>query len=307
MPRFLFSAGLVLLAAASAHAATLESAKVTLAVNQVLIAPPDQSPKPAAEGDVLTGKASLETGKGSRAELVFNDQTIARVGANSVFSFFRGTRELELNQGVIFMQVPKNAGGATIQTAAVTAAITGTTIAIEYSPKNGNSKGAVKILVLEGTLRVFLKSNPGESLLLEPGQMISLEPDAKSLPEPEVFDIDRLVKTSGLLGKPFRPLPSLALIDQSINRQNKEKKNGKLVISNYVLHAEIPGGIANFQDNNGASTLRTLVLPPTPGATPVRAPVSPPPPPPTPLPTPQKIPPTPPPRPGPSPIHGTSP
>ena len=114
----------VVFAAASVSAANLESARVTLTVNKVLIAPPNQTPKPAAEGDVLSGKASLETGKASRAELTFNDQTIARVGANSVFSFSRGTRELELNQGVIFMQVPKNAGGATIQTASVTAALT---------------------------------------------------------------------------------------------------------------------------------------------------------------------------------------
>ena len=135
MRRLFSSACLLVLAAASVSAANLESAKVTLTVNKVLIAPPDRSPRPAAEGDVLAGRASLETGKASRAELTFNDQTIARIGANSVFSFSRGTRELELNQGVIFLQVPKNAGGATIQTAAVTAAITGTTIAIEYSPK----------------------------------------------------------------------------------------------------------------------------------------------------------------------------
>ena len=214
----------VVFAAASVSAANLESAKVTLTVNKVLIAPPNQTPKPAAEGDVLSGKASLETGKASRAELTFNDQTIARIGANSVFSFSRGTRELELNQGVIFMQVPKNAGGATIQTASVTAAITGTTIAIEYSPKTDKSPGAVKILVLEGTLRVFLKSRPGESILLTAGQMISLEPDATKLPEPEVFDIDRLVKTSGLLGKPFDPLASMALIEENIRKQNREKK-----------------------------------------------------------------------------------
>lgn len=294
MRRFLFRISLGFALAASLPAATLESAKVTAAVNKVLIVPPEQSPKPAAVGDVLTGKASLETGGASRAELTFNDQTIARVGANSVFSFFRGTRELELNQGVIFLQVPKNAGGATIQTAAVTAAITGTTIAIEYSPANGKSPGAVKILVLEGTLRVFLKSRPGESMLLEAGQMITLEPDATSLPEAAVFDIARLVETSKLLGEPFQTLPSMPLIEQSIQNQTTEKKDGTLVISNYVLHAEIPGGVANFQQNNNASTLRTLVLPP-PTPPPARKVVVAPPPPPTPLPT------LPPPHPGPPP------
>ncbi len=295
MNRFFFCTGLLLTVVPALTADTLESARVTVTVNKVLIAPPEQPPKPASVGDVLTGKASLETGQSSRAELIFNDQTIARIGANSIFSFFRGTRELELNQGVIFMQVPKNAGGATIQTAAVTAAITGTTIAIEYSPAGGNSKGAVKILVLEGTLRVFLKSRPGESLLLEPGQMIALDPDATSLPEVQVFDIERLVATSKLLDEPFQTLPSMDLITENIERQAVEKRNGSLVISNYVLHAEIPGGIANFQQDNNANTLRTLVLPPPtpPPARPLSTP--PPKPPPTPPPLPRPAPSIPPP------------
>ena len=289
--------------AATLPAAQLESAKVTIAVNKVLIAPPQQPPKPAVLGDILTGKATLETGQASRAELTFNDQTIARIGANSVFSFFRGTRELELNQGVIFMQVPKNAGGATIQTAAVTAAITGTTIAIEYSPAVGKSRGAVKILVLEGTLRVFLKSRPGESILLTAGQMIELDPRATSLPEPKTFDIERLVNTSKLLGRPFPPLASMPLIRSSIASQDAAKKKGTLIISNYVLHAEIPGGVANFQQDNSVTTLRTLAVPaPTPAVhvqplpviqapAPTPVPIStPPPPPPTPAPTPVPVP-----------------
>jgi len=288
MYRIIFCTCLILAVAASLPAAQLESAKVTVAVNKVQIAPSGQSPKPAGVGDVLAGKATLETGESSRAELTFNDQTIARIGANSVFSFFRGTRELELNQGVIFMQVPKNAGGATIQTAAVTAAITGTTIAIEYSKAKGKAHGAVKILVLEGTLRVYLKSRPGESILLTAGQMIDLDPDASSLPEPKIFDIERLVRTSKLLGAPFAPLASMPLITQSIASQEAEKKKGTLVISNYVLHSEIPGGVANFQQNNSVTTLRVLAVPaPTPLPRVVPPPYVPPPTPrPTPAPTP---------------------
>ena len=289
MSRIIFSTCFLFAIAASLPAAQLESAKVTVAVNKVQIAPSGQSPKPAGVGDVLAGKATLETGESSRAELTFNDQTIARIGANSVFSFFRGTRELELNQGVIFMQVPKNAGGATIQTAAVTAAITGTTIAIEYSKAKGKAHGAVKILVLEGTLRVYLKSRPGESILLTAGQMIDLDPDATSLPEPKIFDIERLVRTSKLLGEPFAPLASMPLISQSIASQEAEKKKGTLIVSNYVLHAEIPGGVANFQQNNSVTTLRVLAVP---APTPVPRVVVPPPyvPPPTPPPTPRPTP-----------------
>ena len=104
------------------HAAgTLQSAQVTRVYNDVDLVLPDKPAVAAKVTDVVSGKTSVETGTQSRAELQFNDQTIARLGANSLFSFDRGTRELNLNEGAILLQVPKNAGGATINTAAVTA------------------------------------------------------------------------------------------------------------------------------------------------------------------------------------------
>ncbi|MDX2081316.1 MAG: FecR family protein [Terrimicrobiaceae bacterium] len=286
-------AGLLAACSMTSFAATLQNAEVTVAVNRVLISPSGGALRDAAVGDTLGGAGRLETGTSSRAELIFNDRSIARLGANSVFAFTRGTRQLELNQGVIFLQVPKGAGGATIQTAAVTAAITGTTIAIEYSPAGANGPGAIKVFVLEGTLRVYLKSRPGESLLLEPGQMIFLEPDATSLPEPQVFDIARLVATSGLLGGQFPPLPSMPEIEENIAEQDRLKINGTLVISNYVLHAELPGGAADFLNQVRDRTLQSQVVQTPPAPPVVRE--DPPPPPPTP-------PPTPPPAPKPSPL-----
>ena len=71
---------------------------------------------------------AVRTGIESRAELTFTDQTLARLGANTIFSFDKGTRNLELGGGVMLLRVPKDAGGAQINTAAVTAAITGTTV-----------------------------------------------------------------------------------------------------------------------------------------------------------------------------------
>ena len=287
MRRFISSIICSLIAlAATLSAAQLESAKVTIAVNKVLIAPPEKSPKPAVVGDVLTGKAALETGDASRAELTFNDQTIARIGANSVFSFFRGTRELELNQGVIFLQVPKKSGGATIQTAAVTAAITGTTIGVEYFPASAKAKGTIKILVLEGSLRVSLNKHPGQFVILKAGQMIILDPNADSLPAVQTFDVERLIKTSKLFRRPFLPLASMPFILKTIAEQDAAKKRGSLIINNYVLDGEVSGGVSNFQQSNSATTLRTLSAPaPTP--VPVRVFVPPPTPPPTPVPTPR--------------------
>ena len=59
----------------------------------------------------------------------------------------------------MLLRVPKNAGGAQIKTAAVTAAITGTTIMLEYHPD-----AYIKFIVLEGTGRIFRKDHVGESV-----------------------------------------------------------------------------------------------------------------------------------------------
>ena len=65
----------------------------------------------------------------------------------------------------MLLQVPKGIGGAKIRTAAVTASITGTTIMMEYHPKK-----SIKVLVLEGSLRLSVNGRFGDSLLLLPGQ-----------------------------------------------------------------------------------------------------------------------------------------
>ncbi len=270
--------------AGHSHGAVLESAKVTAAINQVVLADAGAT-RPATVGDTLRGQSTLETGTKSRAELVFNDQSIARLGANSQFSFARGTRDLELSQGVILMQVPKGAGGATIKTAAVTAAITGTTIAIEFTPGKNGAPGTIKIFVLEGTLRAYIKAVPGESILLEPGQMIAFQTDDNRLPDVDTFDLGRFVETSGLLSDQFDPLPSLDIILEMIALQNADKVDGKLLISNYTLHDQTPGGIGDFRSSFQNISLRNLAnqgpKPPV-----VQAPAPPPPPPPPPPPTP---------------------
>ena len=99
--------------------------------------------------EVRNGTA-VRTGVESRAELTFTDQTLARLGANTIFSFSGGTRHLELSGGAMLLRVPKDAGGAQINTVAVTAAITGTTVMLEFHPD-----AFIKFIILEGTVGFF--------------------------------------------------------------------------------------------------------------------------------------------------------
>lgn len=215
--------------AAPAHAATLQSAKVTTRVNDVRIYQPDKSARQAKLGDQVRGHTSVQTGRRSRAELTFQDRTVTRLGASSTFSFRRGSRDINLNQGSILLQVPKNAGGATIRTATVTAAITGTTLMMEY-----NRGKWVKLITLEGTVSLTL---PNQRVKVPAGKMIVMRPDGKIITQPVDVDLKRIMRTSLLAGgKVFRPLSPEAQreIAHAVARQEKLKRSGVLVSENQV-------------------------------------------------------------------------
>src|SRR5438105_6593768 len=106
---------------AALHGAELKEARVTAVIKDVKLLPGQTEPKPAVVNDKIATDTAVRTGVDSRSELTFSDLTIARLGANTIFSFDKGTRTVELGGGAILLRVPKDSGGAKINTAAVTA------------------------------------------------------------------------------------------------------------------------------------------------------------------------------------------
>lgn len=131
------------LLAAAAPAAPLREASVTRIINDVRIMDTAGAQRAATLTETVRERQAVVTGLQSRAELLFPDQTLTRLGANTVFTFKEGTRAMDLQRGTMLLQVPKGAGGAQIKTAAVTAAITGTTLMVEYSPGSGQASPSV--------------------------------------------------------------------------------------------------------------------------------------------------------------------
>src|SRR6266480_1927758 len=117
---------------AISFAGPLTEARVTAIINQVRVSDPVAGNRAARVDDIIRGELALMTGIKSRSELVFQDSTLTRLGPESYFSFKSGTREMTLQRGTLLLQVPKGIGGAKIHTASVTAAVTGTTIMLEY-------------------------------------------------------------------------------------------------------------------------------------------------------------------------------
>jgi len=129
----LFSS-IVLFGVLNVQAATvaLNSAKVTETYEDVRLEE-EKKQRAAVVGDLIEGAKSLYTGKKSRAELVFNDNTVARLGANSIFSFKPASRDMRLSSGFLLLQTPQGKGGAVISTPSASAAVLGTTIMLSAS------------------------------------------------------------------------------------------------------------------------------------------------------------------------------
>ena len=169
----------------------------------------------------------MRTGNGSGCELTFSDDTVVRLAAHTKFDYNRGTRGLNLRDGAVLIQVPKAARGATIRAGSVAAAVAGTTVMIEYHP------GVYKLLVLEGTGRLYRPGHLGDSVLVVPGQMVIGNPDA-AVSEPVDVDIDRFLRTSRFITD-FPPLRSEKSIVVESQKQQREKSNKTLAGTNMII------------------------------------------------------------------------
>jgi FecR protein len=208
-------------------APSLDEARLTRVNNSVQLLHPKTAARRALLNGVVDAKTVVQTSKDSHAELTFSDETVVRLAANTGFSFEDGTRDLNLGEGAVLVQAPKSANGATVQAASVAAAITGTTVMIEYHP------GVCKFLVLEGTGRLYRPGHLGDSVLVHAGQMVIGNPNA-AMSDPVDFDIARFVQTSRfIVGLP--PLRSEKLIAAESQKQLREKSNKTLIETNLVI------------------------------------------------------------------------
>ena len=204
-----------------------DEARVTRVNNYVQLLHSMRAPRQASLNEIIDEETIVRTGKTpSRAELIF-DETVVRLAANTAFSHKNGTHDLNLGEGAALVQAPKSANGATIHAASVAAAVTGTTVMIEYHP------GVCKFLVLEGTARLYRPGHLGDSVLVQAGQMVIGNPNA-AVSDPVDFDIARFVRTSRfIVGLPA--LRSESSIVLEAQKQQHEKSKKTLVETTLVI------------------------------------------------------------------------
>jgi hypothetical protein len=211
-PKILSSSLAVLLIAGYAIAAdSKKEARVTQIIRDVKLLPSDAAARPAVVNDKVREDTGVRTGGDSRSELTFADLTITRLGSNTIFSFNKAGRNAQLDSGSILLRVPKDSGGGTIKSSAVTVAVTGTTVILESARRN-------KLFVLEGSARLSLVKYPSQFQNVRAGQMVDVPPGAKTVPLPTNFDLNELMRKHPLITD-FPPLPSRDLIVATSQQQ----------------------------------------------------------------------------------------
>ncbi len=200
---------------AGADAANLRAAHVTQIINDVKLLPGQAAARAALVNDSVAAGTAVRTGVDSRTELTFADLTITRLGANTVFSFNGGARQVDLGSGAVLVQVPRNAPEVKIRTAAVTAAITGGTSLFE------SHKGLpTKLLMLEGIGRFYPNGHPENAVIVHGGEMAMMTLDGQ-ITRPTKFNAALVYKTSKLITS-FPTLANADLILAVIEAQQAE-------------------------------------------------------------------------------------
>ena len=210
-------------------AAPLKESTFTQVINDVsVLSLPAQGAKAARVDDLVQAPEVVRTGAKSRAELKAPDQTLTRVGANSVFSFEPEGRNMRLEQGSILFHSPKGKGGGTIKTGGASAAVLGTTVIVVAT-----RDGGFKTIILEGHGRVKLPN--GKSVDLRAGQLVFVLPGGKDFGPVLTINLGKLVAGSKLVGGFAGELPSFGEIERAIAAQDRRIAKGRAEDTNYLV------------------------------------------------------------------------
>ena len=172
--------------------------------------------------------STIRTGNDSRVELSLGDEIAIRLAANTALTLGAKPGTFDLKEGAVLGHASKKAGGAKISLGNTAAAIGGATAMIEHHP------GSCKVLVLEGTGRLYRPAHVGDSVLVGPGQMVIGNPNAP-VSDPVDFDIARFIATSHFIVD-LPALRSQGSIAAEIRKQQREKSEKTLIDTNLVIH-----------------------------------------------------------------------
>jgi hypothetical protein len=216
--------GLALAVAQFLFAADQKQARVTEVIRDVNLLSARAAARAAVVNDTVHEGSSVRTGTESRAELLFLDRTITRLGANTVFSFGAGARTYDLGSGAILISAPKSAGSVQVRTAVATSAVSGFIAIWEGHRNNWN-----KVLLFEGDGWVALKKNPKDHRHVHDHQMLIFRSDATVLPEPIDFSVCAAISNGLLITGFTNQLPGMPVLAAMCDKEKSSPGKTALV------------------------------------------------------------------------------
>ena len=173
----------------------LERATVQSLSNTVYLLLKNQASRPAKIRDAMSPGDALSTAKAARAELKFNDGSLARIGERTLFQFLPRTRNFRLNNGTVLLLIPPGRGRTQIQTPNAVTGVRGSALFVRYVPENDMTiVGALTTSGIEVTNR-----DRNQNLNLNGGQMAVLV--RNQIVQVYNFDLREFYETSGMVSE----------------------------------------------------------------------------------------------------------
>ncbi len=158
-----------------AQQSILESAKVYKMRNRVEINRRNRSVWNRARlGEVIIPQDSLRTGANSRADLIFNEGTLVRTAAGTIFRFPPNSRNFEISSGAALVMIRPGQGQSYISTPQAQVESQGTALFVQHDPRTNSSligvltdsaKGAVKVNSADGEIVIQLNAGQFVSII----------------------------------------------------------------------------------------------------------------------------------------------
>jgi len=175
---------------AAVAASALKQAQIYDLVNRVLLNGERTSPQA-----ILTPQDRLETGSRSRADLIFNEGTLARAPSNTEFRFEPGLRRFELRNGTVLIVIRPGSGSSNVETPNASVTVPGTALFVQYASEDSQTRVGVLTANFEDPIRVSNASG-SETVELRGGQVVSVTEG--EIGPVQTFDLATFYRTSEL-------------------------------------------------------------------------------------------------------------
>lgn len=181
----------------------LTRADIESIYNEVEFIPEGALARPATLTDWLDLGDALRTSLDARAELRFNDGSLARVGERATFWFVPNTRDFRLSNGTALFLIPPNRGPSNIQTPSAVTGIQGTALVVRHIPgqcggETAECPGRTVVMMLTDSPKgpAQVTTNNGETVTLNAGDLAVIEGNSIQILQ---FDLELFYQTSSLV------------------------------------------------------------------------------------------------------------